>query len=175
MICLSWHCRGLRNLKQFEPWNEKTKNKCPHLVLLIERATNFENCFAIDCVGRSRGLAVLWEQHFDVQILSFTNWHINLLAQDKQYVKEWLLTGFYGHLETLKSVGSWSFLKELNPTPNFPWFCFGDSNEITHQGEKLGVNLRPSWQMNQFQDVLNHCDLCSIPSFGQKFTWVNNI
>lgn len=74
---------------------------------------------------------MLWNLDIDVQIQSFTKWHISVIMKGMQNDKEWLITGFYGHLEATKREISQSLLKIMNPSNNLSWFCFGDFNVIT--------------------------------------------
>jgi hypothetical protein len=58
---------------------------------------------AVDCVGKSGGLALLWGDEVRVKIQNYSCHHINAKISPKTAVVAWKLTGFYGHLE----VGKW--------------------------------------------------------------------
>lgn len=68
----------------------------------IKRKVKFDNCFVVDINGLSGRLALLWMQEVDVQIQSFSKWHISVKFQDQCNNQVVLLIGFYGHPETSK-------------------------------------------------------------------------
>lgn len=133
MIGLTWNFRGLENSRIVQTLKWLVKDKCPHLVFLMEtkcnkarieiikRVINFDNCLVVDSVGRSGGLAMMWKSTIDVQVQSYSQWHISLVAKDPVIDKEWLLTGFYGHPYLPKRTSSWNLLKNLNQGMLFPW------------------------------------------------------
>lgn len=94
----------------------------------IRRTVKFDNYFVVDSIGLCGGLALLWMQKVDVQIQSFSKWHISANFEDQSNNQTVLITGFYGHLETSKSEGSWNLSRNLVPNSNTPWvFFFGIS------------------------------------------------
>ena len=38
---------------------------------------DYDNCFAVDCLGRGGGLALLWMNEAKVEVQSFSNQHID--------------------------------------------------------------------------------------------------
>lgn len=55
----------------------------------------FRNCFGVDSMGRSGGLALLWNDDINVSIVNFTNHHIHAVVMNDG--GKWFLTGVYGH------------------------------------------------------------------------------
>ncbi|KAF4370225.1 hypothetical protein F8388_007366 [Cannabis sativa] len=47
----------------------------------IRRHVNFQNSFHVDCVGKSGGLLLLWNQDWEVSVKSFSVGHIDALVQ----------------------------------------------------------------------------------------------
>lgn len=82
----------------------------------------------------------------------------------------WRFTGFYGALETHLRTKSWVLLKDLHNWSDLPWLCAGDFNELLKSHEKLGGQLRPYWQMQQFREALDECRLLDLGFVGHKFT-----
>ena len=109
----------------------------------------FDNCLTVDCVGRGGGLALLWMNEIEAEILSFSNNHI-----DGSF---WRFTGFYGSPEVIHRDQSWDLRRMLNDTNNMPWLCAGDFNEILATDEKMGGSLRPLRQIENFKRVLQDC------------------
>lgn len=77
----------------------------------------------------------------DIQIYSPR--YIDAIVTEKQGMKKWRFTGFYGHLETGKREESWKLMESLSHRSNLPWVCMGDFNEIIHAKEKEGGGVRP--------------------------------
>lgn len=141
----------------------------------VRRSLRFDNCFTVDSVGSSGGIALLWKEGWKVEVTSFTRWHINARIKDDGGSTNWQFTGFYGHPDTMKRNSSWELLKILKPCPPIPWLCAGDFNEILHQREKVGRARMPYNQKENFRQALETCGIYDIHSKGQKFTWSNNM
>ncbi|KAK5846350.1 hypothetical protein PVK06_002635 [Gossypium arboreum] len=58
-------------------------------------ALQFDTCFSIDQIGRSDGLAFLWNFQAQVSVWGYSNNHTDLLIKVVGFVK-WRLTWFYG-------------------------------------------------------------------------------
>jgi exonuclease III len=148
MSLLSWNCRGLGNPRPVRGLHRLVKNKRPVLVFLMEtklRASKMENLkvklgfgsiFTVDCVGRSRGLALLWNNDFVVNIINYSRRHIHAEVWSKSKRDRWLFTGFYGHPEVARRKESWSLLQHIRASPSVAWVCVGDFNEILEESEK---------------------------------------
>lgn len=54
------------------------------------------NCFSIYFIGRSGGLSLLWNDHFDLIIQSYSKYHIDALVNFITIVSKWRLTCVYG-------------------------------------------------------------------------------
>ncbi|KAL8504993.1 hypothetical protein ACS0TY_016260 [Phlomoides rotata] len=76
MIVLSWNCRGLGQPATDPTMCELVRARRPSIVLL------FETLSYVDCVGRSGGLTVLWNNTADCYIVSYFINHINLHTND---------------------------------------------------------------------------------------------
>lgn len=48
----------------------------------IRSRLNFQSCFAVDCIGRSGGLCVLWKEQDACNVLSYSQNHIDLQVND---------------------------------------------------------------------------------------------
>ncbi|XP_031254340.1 uncharacterized protein LOC116112330 [Pistacia vera] len=185
MICISWNCRGLGN-----PWtvcelHHWVKTKCPDFVFLIETKCNrnklelirnkigFSCSFVVESRRASGGIAILWKDDKEVDLVSYTQHHISIIVNQPTANQKFILTGFYGHPDASKRTGSWNLLRELKAQSNMAWLCIGDFNEICHQYEKFGAADRPYRQMQNFREALLDYDLSEIPFNGDFFTWNN--
>jgi hypothetical protein len=185
MNLLSWNCRGLGNPQAVRDLCQLTKEKKPTILFLMETKCHrnkmefvrvklgFECLFVVDSVGRSGGLALLWNDKELVEIQNYSRRHINAIVKGRDSVGSWKLTGFYGHPDWTKRHESWALLNHLRSFAPLPWLCVGDFNEITAQSEKTGVVLRKESQMSQFRDVLEDCHFSDLGFTGSKYTWTN--
>lgn len=73
-------------------------------------------------IGRSGGLALLWEKNVSVTILSFSKNHIDANIQLPDSYIIWRFTGFYGEPDTSYRKRTWRLLKELGNFSHREWF-----------------------------------------------------
>ena len=110
MNLLSWNCRGLGNLQTVLVLHNLVKFEGPTVLFLMETKLDvcgmesirvklgFKFCFSISCLGRSGGLALLWNDPAQITIQNFSQNHVDSHVQLVDGAK-WRFTGFYGHLE----------------------------------------------------------------------------
>ncbi|KAJ0008131.1 hypothetical protein Pint_29751 [Pistacia integerrima] len=185
MICISWNCRGLGNPRTVRELHHWVKTKCPNFVFLMETKCNrnkvelirnkigFSCSFVVESRGASGGIAMLWKDDKEVDLVSYTQHHISIIVNQPTANQKFILTSFYGHPDVSKRTGSWNLLRELKAQTNMAWLCIGDFNEICHQYEKFEATDRPYRQMENFREALLDCDLNEIPFNGDFFTWNN--
>ena len=157
---------------------------CPDVVFIMETKINrilmeslriklgYSCKLVVESAGKRGGLGLFWSDSVDIQLLSFSSFHIDVQVVSCQG-SPWRFTGFYGHPEVNRRHHGWMLLRRLHGMSNLPWLCAGDFNEILVQSEKLGGVLRPQWQMTGFRDALDDCDLQDIGFDGPCFTWCN--
>ncbi|KAL0449473.1 UNVERIFIED_CONTAM: hypothetical protein Slati_1503700 [Sesamum latifolium] len=128
---------------------------------------------AVDSVGRSGGLALLWKKSVSVTIQSFSNRHIDASIQADTRSPISRFSGIYGDPETSNRKNTWELLTRLKAQSIRPWLCMGDFNEILEDSEKEGGNTRPTWQMRDFRHALDLNGLFDLGFNGDPFTWSN--
>ncbi|XP_042950188.1 uncharacterized protein LOC122282297 [Carya illinoinensis] len=113
MSILVWNCRGLGNPRTVGVLRQLAKDKIPSLVFLVETKCNsrrmdmirrklrFDYCLAVDSVGLRGGVALLWKTDWNVEIISYSRWHISAIVLEEENGPAWQFTGFYGHPEFL--------------------------------------------------------------------------
>jgi len=104
----------------------------------IKNIIGFANGLIVPSVGRSGGISLLWTREINLEVKSYTRFHIDTIILEPNSDYKWRLIGFYGHLETHKRYESWHLLAFLNNQFQRPWLCFGDFNEILSMDEKFG-------------------------------------
>uniref|UniRef100_A0A2N9HN71 Reverse transcriptase domain-containing protein n=1 Tax=Fagus sylvatica TaxID=28930 RepID=A0A2N9HN71_FAGSY len=177
--------QGLGNPKAVRALHNMVKMKGPKVLFLLETKLNtvrmegvrvklgFENVFSVPSLGRSGGLALLWQNEAEIVIQNFSQHHIDAHVESQQ-VKCWRLTGFYGRPEHHRRKESWALLKHLSTMDSAPWLCLGDFNELLALHEKRGGNARSLRQILEFQDAVNACNLVDLGYRGASYTWNNN-
>ena len=166
---ISWNCQGLGNPWSARALHDMVRRWNPKVVFLIEtKAKNrrmeriknrigLANGLIVPCVGRKRGLALLWTREIDLEIKCFLQNHIDAVINDAEKSIKWRLTGFYGHPETHRRYESWHLLAFLNNQLHLPWLCLGDFNEILSNAEKSRGAIRTQQQMDGFRKVVDYC------------------
>ena len=122
-------------------------------------------------INRAGGLALLWKNSMQVDIQIYSPRYIDAIVTEKQGMKKWRFTGFYGHLETRKREESWKLMESLSHRSNLSWVCMGDFNEIMHAKEKEGGGVRPDGQMRAFCEAINKCQLKDLGYVGSDYAW----
>jgi hypothetical protein len=61
---------------------------------VIKAKASFDNVFTMDCVGRSGGLALLWNNEEGVKIQNYNHHHIDEIAKPLNEGETWKFTGF---------------------------------------------------------------------------------
>ena len=182
MIFLSWNYRRLGNLRTVGELFRLVKIKKPTAVFLMETKFHqnemeklrckmgFRNLFAVDCVDRCEGLAMLWNEDINLEIQNYSRCHINATIKGTNGGSMWSLTGFYGHLNTEKRHEAWNLLRHLSSLASGPWVCVGDFNEIVEAKEQFGGLRRAKGSMEAFKETLAFCGLNDLGANGPFFT-----
>jgi hypothetical protein len=60
----------------------------------IRRRLGFDSVFVVDSVGKSGGLAFLWNSETNLEVYNYSRRHINVVVKDGENNPLWKLTGF---------------------------------------------------------------------------------
>ncbi|CAM8902883.1 unnamed protein product [Rhodiola kirilowii] len=182
MTLLYWNCRGLWRASAVRSLKDVTKSHHPQILRLIETKKKrkawerlrlqlgFRNCFAVDRFGLSGGLALLWKEGIDVNLRSYSRFHIDV---DVKIEKSFRFTLFYGNPVSNRRKESWDLLRQLNQGWEGPWLIAGDFNEVRFSWEARGVRDKDMSRMRQFNEVLDQCGLLDMGFAGSPFTYSN--
>lgn len=96
----------------------------------------------MDSIGRSGGLALLWDRSVQCSVFDFDQNHIDVHMLQNN-IPKWRLTGFYGYPERSQRRESWKFPKTLWNISHFPWVLLGDYNDMLSEGGKSGPHKHP--------------------------------
>ncbi|XP_050222721.1 uncharacterized protein LOC126672813 [Mercurialis annua] len=126
--------------------------------------------FSVDCVGKSGGLAVLWDDFSKISIISSSNFYIDCMIQNSNGT-HWRFTGFYGNPVQSQRVHSWTLLERLSSVFSGPWICGGDFNEISEASEKQGGGSKAQYLMTNFNQALERSSLFDAGGKEYGHTW----
>lgn len=108
MNTLSYNFRGLGKALAITRLTSLVRREALKVVFLMETKCDrkkmeeirdrigFMGCFVVDCVGRSGGLCLLWNEEVTVSIKSYTSHHIDVEIELSGEDFCWRFTGFYG-------------------------------------------------------------------------------
>jgi hypothetical protein len=143
----------------------------------IRSKLGFKNCLSVDCVGfgreRAGGLAVMWMEHLNVNISSYSINHIHGWCDDEETGESWGLTGIYGYPEEQNKRKTWQLVASLARQNQGRWLCCGDFNDILDAQEKKGGNDRSQSQLSIGRHVVAESSLIDLGFEGYPFTWSN--
>ena len=139
MNILTLNCRGLGLDSAVGELRDLCRSYNPVVVFLCETkkksgameklkwSLGFQNGVAVDCRGKSGGLALWWRDGVDVSVRPWCQYYLD--AKIKQGDSEWRFTGIYGEPRTERRHKTWEALRYLRAQDNLPWLCAGDFNE----------------------------------------------
>ncbi|KAH9672066.1 reverse transcriptase domain-containing protein [Citrus sinensis] len=136
----------------------------------IKRQLGYDGLFVVERVGRSEGLALLWQATSSVRLLKYATNFIDAEIE-VQEIGKWRLTGFYGYPESSKRRESWDLLRLLSSSSSLPCLCIGDFNDLLAANEKRGKIVHPNWKFVGFQRAIEDCNLIDLGVEGYQYTW----
>lgn len=85
----------------------------------VRKRLGFEGLFVVEPQGRSGGLALLWKKNDQVNLVSFSQNHIDVKVKVAD-MNLWRLTGFYGEPNRFQRRKTWDLLRNLARDSNLP-------------------------------------------------------
>ena len=181
MKILSWNCRGFGSRWTISYlWETWHKHK-PDFLFLSETKQDFEfvqwfqphfgydSLTTVDPNGRSGGLALFYNNEYQVKILYSSNRMIDIEAVVKG--KQVFLTFVYGDPVQKLREQVWERLTRFGLARSEPWFIIGDLNEITGNYEKDGGSLRCTTSFIPFNNIIRNSGLLEFPARGNTLSW----
>ncbi|KAL0462161.1 UNVERIFIED_CONTAM: hypothetical protein Slati_0103700 [Sesamum latifolium] len=147
MSILVWNCQWLGNPETVHGLRDLIRVNNPLLVFLTEtkcsvsqieilkKGLNLFGC-GVDSRGKSGGLALLWQKTVEVQLQSFSHYHIDVSVRTEESEIWWRFLGVYGEPDVTKWMGFWNLLRRIHQQSMRPWLCVGDYNEIWNIARK---------------------------------------
>ena len=134
----------------------------------------FNKSFAVSNSGRSGGLGVFWNEEMKLDIVGYSQYHIDAVIDDLADVKI-RVTFVYGEAQVNARYNTWDMLRGIVGASDIPWLVLGDFNEVLHAHEHDGVGNRSQAQMDAFRDALDTCGLMDIGYSGIGWTFEKKV
>lgn len=182
MNSISWNCRGMGNLRAVRVLGDLIRSQKPNFLFLSETLTNgvkikklcrkfgFADCWSVDCIGRSGGLAIFWTRSVQCKVIDWSSNHIDVCFM-KDDNPSWRMTCFYGLPERTRRRESWELIKYLANKSNLPWCIIGDFNDMLYESEKKGRHKHPQFLLDGFRRTIEECELVELDLNGGRYTW----
>ncbi|KAG4109656.1 hypothetical protein ERO13_1Z049485v2 [Gossypium hirsutum] len=186
MKIFSWNvCHGVGNPATVQEFKQLLVANVPDMVFLCETkiqsnslkrirtVCRMDGCLAVSSEGKSGGLALLWREGVNVEVQSYSKFHIESVVSidDGERLR---FTGFYGQTNpSLRSI-SWDILRRVGESVREEWIVGRDFNAFLNDGEKEGGRRGVRAKMNEFKEVTDELALVDIKPDSGWFTWVNN-
>ena len=185
MSQLVWNFRGVGNHRTVREVGALVKSHSPSFVFLAEtRQTcakierlrwrlGLKGFCGVDCKGRGGGLALFWDEAFQVTVLDSCTRYIDVSILDQGSGKQWRSTFVYGEPRVEHRQRMWDHLIRLKGVSHLPWVVCGDFNEALWQHEHFSRTNRRESQMEAFRDALEVCELVDLGFSGVPYTYDN--
>jgi endonuclease/exonuclease/phosphatase family metal-dependent hydrolase len=186
MSALSINCRGLGGAATVKEIRDLKRKYAPTFLCVQEtqlqkahveglaRSIGYDRCFAVSSSGRSGGLALFWNNDVSIEILPYSQYHIDAIVKEVG-TEPWRLTVVYGEAQVAERFKTWDLMKFSSSSSPYPWVCVGDFNEVLHQHEHCGVQERSHAQIAGFRDAVDVCGLQDLGFEGVKCTFEKKI
>jgi hypothetical protein len=129
--------------------------------------------FVVDGHGKGGGLVLFWDDSLKISILSYILHYIDTLIWDADHHAHWRGTFVYGEPHMHERSKMWELLRRLKPVSWAPWMLIGDFNEALWSFKHFSTRRRLDKQMQEFQEVLDHCDVHNLGFMGVPWTFDN--
>jgi hypothetical protein len=140
----------------------------------LKGTLGFDNSFAISSTGRSGGLGIFWMDNIHLEILPYSQYHIDAIIKEGDN-EPWRLTCVYGEAQVSERHKTWSLLKFIKASSPLPWACVGDFNEVLHQSEHVGVQERSRAQIAGFREMVDVCGFTDLGYEGRSWTFEKKV
>jgi hypothetical protein len=104
----------------------------------LESTLGFDDAFAVSSSGRSGGLGIFWNNEIKIEILPYSQYHIDAFVTEVGG-DPWRLTCVYGEARVSERFKTWDMLKHIKSSSSLLWLCIGDFNEVLHRSEHSGA------------------------------------
>lgn len=169
MSVWSWNCQCAGSTETVQTMREVRRKHFPDIMFLMETKKKFQymewlrnelgydKIFTVEPLGLSGGLAVLWKNSYDIEILSGDKRIIDLKVHCRSIV--FFLTCVYGDPVRARRQDVWDWLVEIGMRRNEAWLLTGDFNELMSNDDKLWGAVREESTFWGFRNMAHDCKI----------------
>nr|XP_045088271.1 uncharacterized protein LOC123496916 [Aegilops tauschii subsp. strangulata] len=186
MSLLVWNCHGAGKSATVQELRNMTKQFAPSIVCILEtqiegsrveslaNTLGFNKSYAVSSSGRSGGLGIFWNDIIKVEVIGYSEYHIDVIVDDFGDTKS-RVTFVYGEAQVPERYKTWDMLTGITALSSLPWVVIGDFNEVLHAHEHDGVGQRSQVQIDAFRDAIDTCSLLDIGYTGNSWTFEKKV
>ena len=176
-----WNCQGAGSTETVQKIREVRRLHFPDFMFLMEtkqkyayvsglqKSLGYDKLFTVEPNGLSGGLAVMWKDSYNVEILSSDKRIIDMKISSGPL--DFFLSCIYGDPVRARRQVVWDRLVDIGLVRDTAWVLAGDFNEIMSNEEKLGGEERSESTFWGFRSMAQNCKLKEIRSSGNIFSW----
>lgn len=146
----------------------ETKQKFDYM-LGLKKSLGYDQLFMVEPVGLSGGLAMLWKDSYQVDVLSSDIRIIDLKVTCG--VSSFFLTCVYGDPVQAKRRDVWDHIVSIGLNRDEAWILAGDFNELLSNEKKSGGAIRSDSSFWDFRNMVQNCKLREIGFTGNSLSW----
>jgi hypothetical protein len=125
-----------------------------------------KNCTTHLGKGKSAGIALFWDEHVEIKVMSKSFRYFDVLENDIPNGRKWRGNFVYGEPKSLERHHLWTALRRIKSNSEEPWLMAGDFNETKWQREHSSEMKRSERRMADFRNLLNFCELNDLDFSG---------
>ncbi|KAK5839828.1 hypothetical protein PVK06_008669 [Gossypium arboreum] len=145
-------------LKKFDRFGRRVSGKEEITRYRVTFRCRMDGCLAVNTIGKSGGLVMMWKEGTNVEIKSYSSNHIDSLIQVEND-NPFQFTGFYGNADPNNRKSSWDMLRRVGSSVKEKWIIGGDFNAILDNSEKEGGRRKQHALMDDFREKMDSEDI----------------
>ncbi|XP_050212592.1 uncharacterized protein LOC126664301 [Mercurialis annua] len=184
MKLMCWNCQGLGSALTVKNLKMLCRSNSPDVVFLMETKNSiskikkvfayceFSNVMAIDPIGKSGGLCLVWKDELDLQIQHTSN---NFIICTISITNGPSFDSIFCHLycNIIHRRAQFQYLQSIRDRMLGPVLCAGDLNDYLLPSEKKGGNAFKLENHVDFTTFMECMEFRDLGFAGPPFTWSN--
>ena len=135
----------------------------------LRKSLGYGRVIMVEPEGLSGGLAVMWKDSHQVDVLSTDKRIIDLKVPIGS--TSFFLTCVYGDPVRSRRREVWDRITQMGLQRDEAWMLTGDFNELLSNDEKSGGAVREDSSFWDFRDMVQNCKLREIRHTGNNLSW----
>lgn len=133
----------------------------------------FKNCVAVESVGFSGRICLMWSSNVELDIIHLSRSMIVAQIRNMLGGPDWLFIRFYSPCKGKAKLDFWEEITSIISAFGGPWLAVGDWNDIVSPREKMGGTSIASCSNSHLAKFMDSSGGIDLGFSGPKFTWSN--